>query len=73
MRFLHDELLTCFDQEDVDYMKELNNVDNLIQYHDDGIMHIETIEKLEAIVAASGANLLLNEELLDEDDIIAPF
>ena len=63
MIYLHDEALTCFDEEDLKYLSKLNKAQYLVSYHDDGIMHLETIQKLEAIAARSAADLIIEEEI----------
>ncbi len=66
MIYLHDETLTCFDAEDLEYLSKLNKAQYLTSYHDDGIMHLETIQKLEAIAAKSAADLILEADICKE-------
>lgn len=63
MMFLHDESLSLPDIEDLLDLTEHTKVEALCGYEDDGIMHLETIEKLEAIAAHSTALLLIEDTL----------
>ena len=63
MIYLHDENLTLVDLEDLQDLTEIEKVQKLCGYEDDGIMHLETIQKLEAIAAKSTADLILKGEI----------
>ena len=66
MMFLHDETLTLPDTENSIDLTEYTKAEALCGYEDDGIVHLETIQKLEAIAAGSAADLILERDLWKE-------